>query len=78
MQGYRLQKGKYVPIKRVRERLPSKVLGLELERHGEELRLFNPATGAWLPTLREQAESSQAQIERLRRENEELRRELDK
>jgi Uma2 family endonuclease len=81
MQGYRLQKGKYVAIKPVRQRLASTVLGLELQRHGEELRLFNPATGAWLPTLREQvaqAESSLGQLERLRRENEELRRKLGK
>src|SRR5262249_9818679 len=32
LQGYRLQKGKYAPIKPVEGRLPSEVLGLHLER----------------------------------------------
>jgi Uma2 family endonuclease len=53
-QGYRLRKGVYQPIRAVRGRLPSQVLGLHLERSGEELRLFDPATGQWLPTPAEQ------------------------
>jgi acyl-CoA reductase-like NAD-dependent aldehyde dehydrogenase len=50
----------------VKGRLPSRVLGLHLEGHGKELRLFNPATGEWLPTLAEstaRAEQAAAQAE---------------
>jgi Uma2 family endonuclease len=50
LQGYRLIDGQYVPIQPVERRLPSEVLELHLERHGEQLRLYNPATGQWLPT----------------------------
>jgi Uma2 family endonuclease len=85
LQGYRLRRGKYVPIKPVKGRLPSKVLGLHLEQHGSDLRLFDPATGQWLPTPLEriaQAElarqQAEAENERLRRELEELRRRLPK
>jgi Uma2 family endonuclease len=53
LQGYRLIDGQYVPIQPVEGRLPSEVLGLHLERHGEQLRLYNPATGQWLPTRQE-------------------------
>lgn len=67
LQGYRLMKGQYVPIRKVKGRLPSKVLGLHLERDGWELRLFHPCTGERLRTPREE-------IEKLRRENEQLRR----
>jgi Uma2 family endonuclease len=49
LQGHRLRAGKYVPINLVDGRLPSRVLGLHLERDGQELRLWNPATGRWLP-----------------------------
>src|SRR5947209_4151449 len=35
MQGYRLRKGVYQPIRPVKGRLPSRVLGLHLERDGE-------------------------------------------
>lgn len=81
LQGHRLYQGQYRPIRVVNGRLPSRVLGLHLERDGEDLRLYNPATGDWLPTLSEviaQSEEArqQAEIEneRLRREVEELRR----
>ena len=40
LKGYRLRDGKYIPIRPVRGRLPSRVLGLHLERSGSELRLF--------------------------------------
>jgi Uma2 family endonuclease len=50
MQGYRLRAGEYRAIQPVRARLPSRVLGLHLERSGSNLRLFDPATGRWLPT----------------------------
>jgi hypothetical protein len=52
MQGYRLVEGQYRPIEPVKGRLPSEVLGLHLERYDSELRLFDPATGRRLPTLR--------------------------
>jgi Uma2 family endonuclease len=64
--GYRLQRGKYVPISRVKDRLPSKVLGLHLERSGRELRLYDPEAGRWLGTPRERttgAELRAAQAE---------------
>jgi Uma2 family endonuclease len=45
MQGYRLRSGRYVKIRPVNGRLPSKVLGLYLEKVGTELRLFDPSSG---------------------------------
>jgi Uma2 family endonuclease len=77
--GYRLRAGRYVRIRPVQGRLPSKVLGLHLEIGGEYLRLYDPAAGRWLPTPREEREARQqaeAEAERLRRELEELRRRL--
>jgi len=70
LQGFRLTKGVYRPIRPVKGRLPSKVLGLHLEPSGDLLRLYDPAGGCWLPTPPEQRE----EIERLRRELEALRR----
>ncbi len=87
LQGYRLQKGRYVHIKPVNGRLPSQVLGLHLEAVDGQLRLYNPATRTWLPTLSERAETAEAgqqreaaarqqaeaEIARLQRELEALR-----
>lgn len=53
LQGYRLFKDEYVPIAPVNGRLPSKLLGLHLERSGWELRLYDPKTGKWLLTPNE-------------------------
>jgi Uma2 family endonuclease len=89
-QGFRLVEGQYIPIEPVLGRLLSTVLGLHLERSGVDLRLFDPATGKWLPTPRERAESEreraefekaertriEAEVIRLREENETLRRRL--
>jgi Uma2 family endonuclease len=50
LQGFRLVEGEYMPIAPVRGRLPSEVLGLHLEKSAEQLRLFDPVTGGWLPT----------------------------
>ena len=48
MQGWRLVKGVYQSIRAVDGRLPSQTTGLHLERDGNELRLWNPATREWL------------------------------
>jgi Uma2 family endonuclease len=44
LQGYRLVRGRYVRTRPVKGRLPSKVLGLHLERDGWQLRLYDPKT----------------------------------
>jgi Uma2 family endonuclease len=91
LQGHRLRQGSYHPIRVVKGRLPSQVLQLHLEGNGRELRLYDPATGGWLPTpleravqaeaARQQAEvarrQAEAETERLRRELAELRRRLN-
>ena len=73
LQGFRLSRGRYVPIKPVKDRLSSKVLDLHLERNGKELRLYDPATKKWLPTPQEALSEAEAQIERLRQELEALK-----
>jgi Uma2 family endonuclease len=85
LQGFRLVEGQYIPIEPVSSRLPSTVLGLHLERSEGDLRLFDPTTRMWLPTLRERAEREKAERTRieaevilLREENESLRRRLGK
>jgi Uma2 family endonuclease len=60
MRGYRLRKGVYAPIRPVNSRLPSQVLGLHLEAAGQALRLYDPATEAWLPTPAERAEQAES------------------
>ncbi len=83
LQGYRLRQGEYRPIRRVNGRLPSQVLRLHLDPVGQMLRLFDPATGQWLPTPRERIEqaelartAAEEESARLRREIEELRQRL--
>jgi Uma2 family endonuclease len=78
LRGYRLYRGKYRPIRAVRGRLPSRVTGLHLERQGEAVRLYDPATGQLLLTPAESLAQMKAENERLRRETEELRRQLGK
>jgi Uma2 family endonuclease len=53
LQGYRLQKGVYQPIRPRQGRLASQVLKLHLERDGQMLRLWDPRSKAWLPTPEE-------------------------
>jgi Uma2 family endonuclease len=66
MQGWRLRAGVYHPIREVDGRLPSLTTRLHLERDGNELRLWNPATGRRLATPREALAEAQAEIRRLR------------
>jgi Uma2 family endonuclease len=76
LRGYRLEQGQYVAIEAVDGRLPSAVLGLHLERHGGELRLYNPVTRHWLLTSEErrvQAEAEREQEQAARRQAEEDR-----
>lgn len=82
--GYRLRGGKYTPMKAVKGRLPSQVLGLHIERVGEALRFWNPATGDYLPTQAEklalaeaESQTRAAKLALAEAENERLRRELD-
>jgi Uma2 family endonuclease len=75
LQGYRLRAGRYVPIRPVDGRLPSRVVGLHLERDGSDLRLWDPQTGLRLLTPEE---ALRAENERLRREIEDLRRQARK
>jgi Uma2 family endonuclease len=72
MRGYRLVSGQYEPIDWVLGALPSEVLGLHLQRHGVELRFFNPATGKLLPI----GDDLEREIEALGREIEARRREI--
>ena len=91
LQGFRLVGGDYVPIGPIAGRLPSGVLGLHLERDGEQLRLFDPASGQRLLTRFEgraaadrraqaadhRAAAAEAAEQRLAEENERLRREIE-
>jgi Uma2 family endonuclease len=71
--GYRLSKGDYLPIAMVQGRMPSKVLSLQLEPDGTNLRLYDPQTGQWLATPGERAERLAEENQRLRHELERLR-----
>ena len=73
LQGFRLSRGEYMPINPVTGRLPSQVLGLHLEDNSVELRFWDPKTGKWLPTSKEQATT----LTQLERDFKELRAELD-
>jgi Uma2 family endonuclease len=66
MQGFRLRAGAYQPIRPKAGRLPSRLLGVHLERSGHTLRLWDPTTGQWLPTPDEaiDAEREKADAER--------------
>lgn len=68
LQGYRLGAGDYSPIEMVNGRLPSEVLGLHLDRGGENLRFYDPANDNWLPTPDEREETLKAERDRERYE----------
>jgi Uma2 family endonuclease len=76
-QGYRKVKDRFQRIKPVADRLPSKGLGLHLERFGDQLRLWNPANDNRLPTPGERANAEAARAEQAEEEIERLRRELE-
>jgi Uma2 family endonuclease len=76
LQGYRLRGGAYQPVRAVQGRLPSRVLDLHLEQDGDYLRLYDPATGHWLPTPQERINQAEAEVARLRRQVDDLRRQL--
>jgi Uma2 family endonuclease len=63
LQGYRLRAGQYRPIRAVQGRLPSRELGLHLQRVGNQLRLFDPQTGELLPTPALRTESAERRAE---------------
>ena len=84
MQGWRLTRGVYRPIRPVAGRLPSRELGLHLERDGNLLRLWNPDTRQRLlsPTeladlAREQAEDAREQAEDAREQAEDAREQAE-
>ena len=71
--GYRLVEGAYQEIEFVDERLPSRVLGLELGERDGVFGLYNPDTGEWLQPPEQRAEKAEfllaealAELERLR------------
>jgi Uma2 family endonuclease len=76
LQGHRLRGGAYHPIRPVEGRLPSLELGLHLEQHGDELRLYDPVRGAWLPTPRERAARAEAAADAARLRAERLAAQL--
>ncbi len=63
LQGYRLLDGVYQPIEPLNGRLHSVVTGLHLEQDGDALRLWDPATNAWVPTDAERAEQQIARAD---------------
>ena len=74
LQGYRLQRGKYVAIRPTGDRLKSKELGLLLQPEDDALRLIDEQTNTRLLTPRELAKVGQEEVARLRQEVERLRR----
>ncbi len=77
LRGFRLLKGEYEPITLVDGRMPSKELGLHLERDGDTLRLYNPLAKAWLLTSDERAEHERRRAEHAEQELERLRKEIE-
>jgi len=87
LRGYRLRAGNYHPIRKVNGRLPSQVLGLHLERDGNQLRLYDPSTQQRLPTpqeaqqrdkqARQQAEQARQQAEQAQQQAEQAQRQAE-
>jgi Uma2 family endonuclease len=77
LQGYRLHRGNYRAIRPGAGRLPSQVLGLHLERHGQELRLYDPAANRWLPTAAERQEQTTERLEQTTEQLEQTTEQLE-
>ena len=75
LQGFRLQRGEYVPIVPVDGRLPSETLGLHLEASGNQLLLWDPVAKEYLLTSEERAalEKQRADDEKQRADEEKQR-----
>ena len=71
LQGFRLAEG-YQALIPVAGRLHSEQLNLDLVEQGEELRLFDPATGRYLPTAEEMADIAEEE-KRLKEQERRLR-----
>lgn len=79
LQGYRLEQGEYVPIESVGGRLPSQVLGgLQFERDEGDLRIYDPATSAWLPTEQELRLAAEERASRIEAERIEAQKEIER
>jgi Uma2 family endonuclease len=76
LQGYRLRGAAYQRIRPRHGRLPSQVTGLHLEAAGEQLRLWDPATLAWLPTPAEFLGQTQGQLEQTQGQLEQTQEQL--
>jgi len=84
LSGFRLVEGDYQLISEAEGRLRSEVLGLHLESSGQQLRRCNPKRGVYLLTPAESREAleresaarqaAEAEVARLQREIEDLRR----
>jgi Uma2 family endonuclease len=65
LQGFRLgPDGRYVALPLVNDRLYSEQLSLDLVLGADTLRLFDPARGAYLPTLTEAEQRAEAETQR--------------
>jgi Uma2 family endonuclease len=62
--GFLLVDGQYQPMELVEGRLHSDLLGLDLEVMGETLRFYDPEAGAYLPTVEELAQRTEAEARR--------------
>jgi Uma2 family endonuclease len=77
LQGFRLRKGEYVPIRPARDgSLTSKQLGLRLVVEGPMLRLVDLETGAPVPTRGERAEQERERAEEEKKRSDELAAEV--
>jgi Uma2 family endonuclease len=84
LQGFQLVNGEYVSMTMANGRMPSDILGLELDPEGTTLHLFDPKAGKRLLTPSERAELAEEHAslavetnQQLEDENRRLRRELD-
>jgi Uma2 family endonuclease len=77
LQGHHLVEGTYRPIRAIQGRLPSKILGLHLERDGTTLRLYDPQRSLRLTTRQEALAAKNQELAERVAENDRLRRELE-